>query len=70
MELPESLPKPEDQDQVVADADPTSADVSRRKFGAKLVYVPPAVLAVIDATKRPALAASCDPATNPGCLPT
>ena len=39
--------KPEDQ-----------ATVTRRTFGGKLVYIPPAVLAVIDATERPALAQS------------
>jgi len=30
--------------------------VNRRAFGAKLLYVPPAVLAVIEAAERPALA--------------
>ena len=64
MELPEPLSKPEDQDQIVPDADGASAEVSRRKFGAKLVYVPPAVLAVIDAAQRPVLAQSC-----PSCPP-
>jgi hypothetical protein len=32
--------------------------VSRRTFGGKLVYIPPAVLAVVKATERPALAQS------------
>ena len=32
--------------------------VSRRRFGGKLLYVPPTVLAVIKATERPALAQS------------
>jgi hypothetical protein len=41
---------------------PVTADVvSRRSFGGKLVYVPPAVLAVIKATERPALATSGEP---------
>lgn len=30
--------------------------VNRRAFGAKLLYIPPAVLAVIEAAERPALA--------------
>ncbi len=32
--------------------------VTRRTFGGKLVWVPPAVLAVINASERPALAVS------------
>jgi hypothetical protein len=38
---------------------PDSDDVvSRRSFGGKLLYVPPTVLAVIEAAQRPALAQS------------
>jgi hypothetical protein len=41
---------------------PSEADtddvVSRRSFGGKLLYVPPTVLAIIQATERPALAQS------------
>jgi hypothetical protein len=38
---------------------PDSDDVvSRRSFGGKLLYVPPTVLAVIQAAERPALAQS------------
>ncbi|HTA72329.1 MAG TPA: hypothetical protein VK776_28815 [Bryobacteraceae bacterium] len=35
--------------------------VSRRNFGGKLLYVPPTVLAVIQAAERPALAQSGGP---------
>ena len=65
MEPLDPLRKLEDKDEVVADAVAANTEVSRRKFGAKLVYVPPAVLAVIDATKRPALAQSGCP--DSGC---
>ena len=34
--------------------------VTRRNFGGKLVWVPPAVLAVVNAAQRPALAQSGD----------
>jgi hypothetical protein len=38
---------------------PDSDDVvSRRSFGGKLLYVPPTILAVIQAAERPALAQS------------
>jgi hypothetical protein len=47
-----------------AKPDGASDQVSRRKFGPKLVYVSPAVLAVIDASQRPTLAVNC-----PSCIP-
>jgi hypothetical protein len=58
MEPFEPLRKPESAAVVAANSDAEREEVSRRKFGAKLLYVPPAVLAVIDATQRPALASS------------